>query len=60
MKEICGGKLYDTKTATLIASKRYWDGRNFERRGRNTYLYRTKRGNYFSYHTTCWQGEIDC
>ncbi len=57
MNRIIEGKRYDTETATLIASDRYWDGSNFERRGRNTYLYRTKNGNYFTHHTTQWQGE---
>lgn len=57
MQQIIERKKYDTKTATLIASNRYWDGSNFERSGRNTYLYKTKNGRYFSYHTTQWQGE---
>jgi len=59
MKQIINRKVYDTKTATLIASDRYWDGSNFERSGRNTYLYKTAKGNFFSYHTTQWQGERD-
>ena len=59
MKQIINRKVYDTKTATLIASDRYWDGSNFERHGRNTYLYKTTKGNFFSYHTTQWQGERD-
>jgi hypothetical protein len=59
MKQIIDRKVYDTETATLITSDRYWDGSNFERSGRNTYLYKTKNGNYFSYHTTQWQGERD-
>lgn len=59
MKQIVDGKLYDTKKAQLVAHDRYWDGRNFERNGRNTYLYRTAKGNFFLHHTTCWQGERD-
>jgi len=59
MKQIINRKVYDTKTATLIASNRFWDGRNFERNGRNTYLYKTMRGNFFARHTTQWQGERD-
>lgn len=59
MKQIIDRKVYDTQTATLIASDRYWDGSNFERHGRNTYLYKTSKGNFFSYHTTQWQGERD-
>lgn len=57
MKQIINRKVYDTETATLIASDRFWDGSNFERGGRNTYLYKTAKGNFFSYHTTQWQGE---
>jgi hypothetical protein len=57
MKQIINGKQYDTDKADLVASDRYWDGSNWERNGRNTYLYRTKRGNYFAHYTTCWQGE---
>lgn len=50
---------YDVKTATLIAHDAYWDGHNFERSGRNTYLYRTPNGHYFEVTLTCWQGELD-
>jgi len=57
MKQIIDGKLYDTEKANLVASDRYWDGSNFERNGRNTYLYKTVKGNFFAYHTTLWQGE---
>lgn len=50
-------KRYSTKTATLIASDAYWDGHNFERSGRNTFLYRTPNGAYFTATLTQWQGE---
>jgi len=59
VKQIIGGKIYDTKTADLVAHDRYWDGHNWDRRGRNTFLYKTKKGNFFLFHTTCWQGERD-
>lgn len=59
MKVTINRKTYDTSTAVLLASNRYWDGSNFERNGRNTYLYRTAKGNYFRYITTMWQGEFD-
>jgi len=55
--EIVDRKRYSTKTATLIASDAYWDGHNFERSGRNTFLYRTPKGNYFTVSLTQWQGE---
>lgn len=59
MKQVIDGKVYDTETATIIASDRYWDGSNWERHGRNTYLYKTQKGNFFAYHTTQWQGEMN-
>jgi len=59
MKAIIDGKRYDTEKAQQIASDRYWDGHNMERHGRNTYLYRTVNGRYFTINTTCWQGERD-
>lgn len=59
MQKIIGGKLYDTDTAHEVASNRYWDGKNWDRSGRNTYLYKTKKGNFFVHNTTLWQGELD-
>lgn len=56
---IINRKKYSTATAELIASDAYWDGHNYERSGRNTFLYKTPRGNYFAVHLTCWQGEQD-
>lgn len=52
-------KRYSTATATLIAGNDYWDGHNFERSGRNTFLYRTPGGAYFEVNLTQWQGERD-
>lgn len=52
-------KRYDVGTATLLASDAYWDGHNWERHGRNTFLYRTPRGNYFYVCLSQWQGEHD-
>jgi hypothetical protein len=59
MNEVIGGKRYRTETAELIASDAYWDGHNWERQGRNTFLLKTPKGNYFAQHQTCWQGEHD-
>jgi len=59
MLRIVNRKRYDTKTATLLASDCYWDGHNFERRGRNTWLYRTPKGSHFTLTRTQWQGEQD-
>ena len=59
MRQVIGGKRYDTKTATLLASNEYWDGNNWERSGTNTWLFRTARGRYFFAHRTMWQGDVD-
>jgi hypothetical protein len=52
-------KKYDVQTATLIASDAFWDGHNWERSGRNQFLYRTPNGAYFTISLTQWQGERD-
>lgn len=59
MTKVIDRKKYNTDTATLIASDVYWDGRNMERGGRNTFLYRTRKGRYFEVTLTMWQGERD-
>ena len=56
---IIGRKRYDVHTATLLAGDDYWDGNNFERNNRNTFLYRTPSGAYFAITLTKWQGERD-
>lgn len=60
MRQVIGGKRYDTEKAILLGGDDHWDGHNFERGGRNTFLYRTPRGAYFTTSLTCWQGESDC
>jgi hypothetical protein len=57
--KIIGKKRYSVEKATLIAADDYWDGHNFERSGRNEFLYRTPGGNYFTVNLTQWQGERD-
>ena len=59
MRAVIGGKRYDTRTATLLASDSHWDGSNYERHGRNTFLFRAPRGSYFVQHRTLWDGEQD-
>ncbi|MFZ5878713.1 MAG: hypothetical protein ACOY0R_05040 [Chloroflexota bacterium] len=59
MTEIVERKQYSTKTATLLADDEYWDGSNFERNGRNCFLYGTPNGAYFTVNMTQWQGERD-
>ena len=55
MKQIIQGKLYDTDKAELIADNEFYDGSNRISRGRATYLYRTKKGNFFIHHRTIEQ-----
>lgn len=50
-------KRYSTKSATLLAGDDYWDGHNFERRGRNTWLYRAPNGGYFRVTFSQWENE---
>lgn len=57
--EVIDRKRYSIAKSTLIASDYYWDGSNWERYGRNVFLYRTQNGNYFRVDTTLWQGERD-
>ena len=57
--QIIERKRYSVKTATLLAGDDYWDGHNFERHARNTFLYRTPKGSYFSCNLSQWQGEQD-
>lgn len=59
MDAIIDRKRYSTATATLLAGDDYWDGRNWERSGTNTFLYRTPKGAYFSATLTQWQGAHD-
>lgn len=59
MDQIIDGKRYDTKIAQLLAHDRFWDGHNWDRQGRNRYLYKTKNGRFFVAATTRWQGERD-
>lgn len=59
MKAVINGVRYDTEKAQIIAHDCYWDGHNMDRRGRNTYLYKTPKGRYFATYLTLWQGERD-
>lgn len=59
MTRVINSKRYSVAKSELIADDAYWDGHNFERHGRNTFLYKTESGNYFSVTLTQWQGERD-
>ena len=52
-------KRYSVETATLIAGDDWWDGNNHERGGRNMWLYRTPKGNFFTVTLSQWQGETN-
>ena len=43
----------------LLAGDDYWDGRSWNRRGRNTYLLASSHGHYFLHTRTLWPGEAD-
>jgi hypothetical protein len=59
MSKVIDGKRYSVSTAKLLASDEYWDGHNFERNGRNCFLYKTPGGAFFEVNLTQWQGERD-
>ena len=59
LSQILDRKRYDTETATLLSGNDWWDGHNWERSGRNTFLYRSPRGAYFAAHLSCIEGEAD-
>ena len=57
--QIVNKKRYSVATAELIAGNDYWDGNNWERSGRNSWLYKTPNGAYFTVNLSQWQGERD-
>ncbi len=59
LKRVINGQRYTVDTSTVLASNSYWDGHNFERNGRNTWLLKTKNGAYFSAECSMWEGERD-
>ena len=59
IQQIIDKKRYNTETAVLLVGDDYWDGHNFERSGRNRFLYKTIKGAYFTLDLTQWQGEND-
>jgi hypothetical protein len=59
MTWVVAGKRYRTETATLVAHDEYWNGYNCEQGGRNTFLYRTPRGDFFAQYQTLLRGEVN-
>ena len=47
--------VYDSDRAVVLASDEYWDGNSWDRNGRNTYLYKTPNGRFFTYGTVALQ-----
>jgi hypothetical protein len=49
---VVAGKRYRTDKATLIAHDAYWNGHSWEQGSRNTFLFRTPKGNFFAQYQT--------
>jgi len=49
---VVAGKQYRTDKATLVAHDAYWNGYNCEQGGRNTFLFKTPKGNFFAQYQT--------
>lgn len=56
---VVAGKRYRTDEATLIAHDEYWNGYSCEQGGRNTFLFRTPKGNFFAQYQTLLPGETN-
>jgi len=59
MNWVVAGKRYRTDTATLIAHDAYWNGHSWEQGGRNIFLFKTPKGNFFAQYQTLLPGEFD-
>lgn len=59
MEAVVGRRRYRVGDARLLAHDSYWDGSNYERHGRNTFLYKTPKGAYFAVRLSLWEGERD-
>ncbi|HYL20701.1 MAG TPA: hypothetical protein VEU74_02990 [Gemmatimonadales bacterium] len=59
MTAVIGDQCYSTETASLLAHDASWDGRHWDRDGRNILLFRTPNGQYFRQVRTRWARERD-
>jgi hypothetical protein len=59
MQAIINGKRYDTSKAELICHNNYLGGRNYNREGLSSSLFRTKKGNFFIHHEHLWESDAD-
>jgi hypothetical protein len=57
LTRVVGRKRYSTRTGILLAGDDFWDGHNWERGGRNIFLYRTPKGAYFEVILTRIKGD---
>ncbi len=59
MTAVLGDQSYSTETASLLAHDASWDGRHWDRDGRNIFLFRNSIGQYFRQVRTRWARERD-
>lgn len=60
MDWVVAGKRYCTEESTLLAHDAYWNNNyNWEHEGRNTFLFRTPNGYFFSQHQSLVPGQLD-
>jgi len=53
------GKLYNTKTADVVAHGYYCDGSKQDHFGRRQILYKTRKGDFFIFYESMWEDEVD-
>jgi len=54
------GKRFDSKTAEVVAHGSFLGGYRGDHLGRYQILYKTKKGDFFMFHETNWEDELDC
>ncbi len=59
MTAVIADQCYSTETASLLAHDASWDGRHWDRDGRNVFLFRTPNGQYFRQVRARWARERD-
>ncbi len=59
MDWVIAGKRYRTDKSTLLAHDAYWNNRNWEQNGRNTFVFRTRNGHLFAQYQSVLPGEGD-
>ena len=59
MMWVVAGKRYRTDKSALVAHDAYWNGYNCEQGSRNTFLFKTPKGNFFAQYQSLLPGEIN-